>query len=424
MEAVEPAPAPKPGPANWPSGIVEPAEAPPAATWTLGVLEPLAPDEATRNEAVSSRINRILNIVKSTPDKELEELRGGRHGKRNRQRPGDGASKGKGAAASVPAGGEKNSRRGGNKEAKSPVHSLDEEANVGAESSDIALSAASLGPGSLWDVTSPQSQSYTYLNPRAAVFKPLLATGWGDDGFPNVVCGERENEYLGLQWVGEIGEWVVLRENLPNSPPFFWHRITLAKQWEAPQSVVDLGMEETLKKWAIKLPVKKLERDYDINGPYMGDCTNNPVPLHHGKGAWHNDASALRQQGKGVKGATGPGKGVVSSAFEAAGKGSGKSGRPAGKAQSQKGAKAAGKAGGDKGQGRDVVETKAEKAKDSKPATKPASGKPATDSSSGGKTKWAVKTEQPKAEDKTPAIGSSPSKKGDAKMSWKVKDAN
>lgn len=80
-----------------------------------------------------------------------------------------------------------------------------------------------------------------------------------DMAFPEVVPGLREGEFVGLQSIAEMGEWVVLREKKPKALPFFWNMMTLEKTWEAPQIIKDAGVAELLKEWSQDLSERGIE---------------------------------------------------------------------------------------------------------------------------------------------------------------------
>mmetsp|Transcript_142172 Transcript_142172/g.247782 ORF Transcript_142172/g.247782 Transcript_142172/m.247782 type:complete len:516 (+) Transcript_142172:119-1666(+) len=172
----------------------------------------------------------------------------------------------------------------------------------------------------------------TNLNPHAPIFVPNSAdaasqdyygyadANWSYMGgdywcnnhasdeqlFPEVIIGSREDEFIGLQCIAEMGDWVVLRENKPKCLPFFWNRTTGEKSWEEPPSIKDMGVADLLKKWSVELPESGIE----------------PVPE-----AWPWPERE-REQRRGGGGRRGPGRGsAVASEPEMAGGGRG-SGAP------------------------------------------------------------------------------------------------
>merc|ERR1719473_396219 len=71
---------------------------------------------------------------------------------------------------------------------------------------------------------------------------------------PEVRRGKRENEFIGLDCIAEMGDWVVLRERRAECPPLYWNRVTFAKTWTVPQIIKDAGVAESLERWSVELP--------------------------------------------------------------------------------------------------------------------------------------------------------------------------
>mmetsp|Transcript_71351 Transcript_71351/g.126064 ORF Transcript_71351/g.126064 Transcript_71351/m.126064 type:complete len:422 (-) Transcript_71351:71-1336(-) len=90
---------------------------------------------------------------------------------------------------------------------------------------------------------------------------------WPEEIFPEVIPGQREGEFLGLQSIAEMGEWVVLREKKPKALPFFWNMMTGEKSWEAPDVLQELGVAETLLKWSEDLPETGIEPSREDRNP-------------------------------------------------------------------------------------------------------------------------------------------------------------
>ncbi|CAE8610982.1 unnamed protein product [Polarella glacialis] len=72
----------------------------------------------------------------------------------------------------------------------------------------------------------------------------------GGSVFPEVFQGPREGEFIGLQSIAEMGEWVVFREKKPRALPFFWNIMTGEKTWDAPEILKEIGVDEVLAKWS------------------------------------------------------------------------------------------------------------------------------------------------------------------------------
>jgi len=124
----------------------------------------------------------------------------------------------------------------------------------------------------------------TALNPAAPIFVPSASeafmayteadwsyTGQGDwagtpagtsqegDEFPQVVLGRSEHDFIGLQCIAEMGDWVALREPKAGCRPFFWNRLTGAKTSETPQIIKETGVADLLAKWSAELPSHGIE---------------------------------------------------------------------------------------------------------------------------------------------------------------------
>eukprot|EP00927_Polykrikos_kofoidii_P077150 TRINITY_DN74125_c0_g1_i1.p1 TRINITY_DN74125_c0_g1~~TRINITY_DN74125_c0_g1_i1.p1 ORF type:complete len:593 (-),score=97.83 TRINITY_DN74125_c0_g1_i1:230-2008(-) len=88
----------------------------------------------------------------------------------------------------------------------------------------------------------------------------------GGVSLPDVILGQRENEFLGLVCVAEMGEWVVLHEDKRPCQIFFWHRLTGAKSVDAPQIIKDAGVAGKLEKFSSDL--QSMPSDPSHTGPY------------------------------------------------------------------------------------------------------------------------------------------------------------
>eukprot|EP00403_Amphidinium_massartii_P013858 CAMPEP_0178410856 /NCGR_PEP_ID=MMETSP0689_2-20121128/21199_1 /TAXON_ID=160604 /ORGANISM="Amphidinium massartii, Strain CS-259" /LENGTH=358 /DNA_ID=CAMNT_0020032053 /DNA_START=26 /DNA_END=1098 /DNA_ORIENTATION=- len=252
--------------------------------------------EAPTPEAVNERIDRILSIVNSSSTAEDGSRRGRGKGKDQRGNKKKGATR---ASDNTKSGAEGQSL-GDNSEAGSQSESI---AGVrGPSDKNIAEVASGAGGGkkgrgkgaggrskggnqaevmSLFepdtkadaegitadlDETKAENvlpaKSRATLNPDAPIFVPLPRGAAEaeaeeqpeEDVFPEVVPGSGEQEYIGLQCLAEMGDWVVLREPRPRCQPFFWNSSTGEKTWQAPAQMQETGIAKILQKWAEELP--------------------------------------------------------------------------------------------------------------------------------------------------------------------------
>lgn len=86
---------------------------------------------------------------------------------------------------------------------------------------------------------------------------------------PEVVPGTREGEYLGLQCIAEMGEWLVFRERKDNAKLFFWNMYSEEKSWDAPAILQELGVAEVLQKWSQDLDAFGIEPSPALRNPRM-----------------------------------------------------------------------------------------------------------------------------------------------------------
>lgn len=263
---------------------------------------PVQGSTETSAEEVNSRINRILMIVKNPStakeDGENGQQRNG-HGRNNR-----GANRrGKQNNAAGSSGGNKSANSSVGSNAKvykpgppPPPPPLPEGAEFSTEGNGWEVFRPKAGEGderadrdadaaySTEGFDSEFQSAQVHLNPHAPIFVPNATDGgnqeyfgypdanwsymaggyWGEgavleDPFPEVIMGSREDEFIGLQCIAEMGEWVVLRENKPKCLPFFWSRVTGEKTWEEPPSIKDMGVADLLKKWSVELPETGIE---------------------------------------------------------------------------------------------------------------------------------------------------------------------
>jgi len=121
--------------------------------------------------------------------------------------------------------------------------------------------------------------------PAVATWEPTAGT------LPEVVPGTREGEYLGLQCIAEMGEWIVFRERKDNAKPFFWNMYTEEKSWDAPAILQELGVAEVLQKWSQDLDAFGIEpspalrnprvRNRERNRERNRDSTKSKLPSSH-----------------------------------------------------------------------------------------------------------------------------------------------
>eukprot|EP00435_Cladocopium_sp_Y103_P004038 s2722_g1.t1 len=96
----------------------------------------------------------------------------------------------------------------------------------------------------------------------------VTPTAWEmGPALPEVVPGTREGEYLGLQCIAEMGEWIVFRERKDNAKPFFWNMYTEEKSWDAPAILQELGVAEVLQKWSQDLDAFGIEPSPALRNP-------------------------------------------------------------------------------------------------------------------------------------------------------------
>lgn len=107
------------------------------------------------------------------------------------------------------------------------------------------------------DVAWPPVTDGIFSGPNQEGSMNSIARGFGT--LPEVVCGTREKEFIGLQCIGEMGNWVVLRENKDECEPFFWHRVTGVRTWDVPQNIRAAGIAHKLVAWSKKLPATGIE---------------------------------------------------------------------------------------------------------------------------------------------------------------------
>lgn len=105
----------------------------------------------------------------------------------------------------------------------------------------------------MYGVESPQSLSPGMLSAGGGA-----SPGTGD-GFPEVVPGPNDGEYLGLDLICEMGEWAVLREKKPQCKPFFWNMVTFEKTWEAPEEIQEMGVTDLIERYSKELPETGIE---------------------------------------------------------------------------------------------------------------------------------------------------------------------
>lgn len=116
---------------------------------------------------------------------------------------------------------------------------------------------------------------------------PAVATWEPTATLPEVVPGTREGEYLGLQCIAEMGEWIVFRERKDNAKPFFWNMYTEEKSWDAPAILQELGVAEVLQKWSQDLDAFGIEPSPALRNPRVRnrernrDSTKSKLPSAH-----------------------------------------------------------------------------------------------------------------------------------------------
>lgn len=286
--------------------------------------EPLEPSSA---EEVNNRINRILQIVKSPstkaaadgasrtngrlkPTKRGGARRGGGGGggtAGGRDAAGGGGADANGCSVGSAAEGPRRGRRGGagngsaiveiDKATSAAMRTGRSAVDGSRERHDDAVDredAAGYAPNdenAAYGTIDEEEIGKTSLNPGAPVFVPgywspdqsagAAPEEEGDWSFPEVMPGDREGEYIGLQSIAEMGEWVVLRENKPKCPPFFWNMFTGEKTWEAPDSIKEMGVADLLAKWSEQLPERGIQP-----GPEVW-----PAPLRGGGKAGQKGAN-------------------------------------------------------------------------------------------------------------------------------------
>mmetsp|Transcript_116936 Transcript_116936/g.183918 ORF Transcript_116936/g.183918 Transcript_116936/m.183918 type:complete len:380 (-) Transcript_116936:211-1350(-) len=275
-----------PGDALLPGNAMAPSEKgkdPPVKSETETVSA-----QATSAEEVNSRINRILRIVQSPSagkDDDVQKRRGKeRKGDRKTGGGGGGIS---GNSATIGGNGRQRGRRGGKNSGGNDSTDQGSRANWSknengrgkyVDEEPVPNSNASSDGGGDFDANAEVlDNNRQKLNKDAPIFVPSVGDsanvdvgahpmcwtpGYYDDQgqwhegdmFPEVTLGSREGEFIGLQCIAEMGEWVVLRENKPLCLPFFWSRDTGFKTWEVPPSIKETGIADMLKKWSVELP--------------------------------------------------------------------------------------------------------------------------------------------------------------------------
>jgi hypothetical protein len=77
-----------------------------------------------------------------------------------------------------------------------------------------------------------------------------------DTSLPEIVLGERENEYHNLQLIAEMGDWCVLKELVAEkgARPFYWNRSTGQRTWKMPQIMEETGLGDALMSYAKRAP--------------------------------------------------------------------------------------------------------------------------------------------------------------------------
>jgi len=85
-----------------------------------------------------------------------------------------------------------------------------------------------------------------------------------DGAPPEIVLGEKENEYINLQLIAEMGDWCVLKElkGEQGCQPFFWNRSTGQRTWRIPQIMEETGLGESLVNYAQRLPSPNYEAPF------------------------------------------------------------------------------------------------------------------------------------------------------------------
>jgi len=286
-----------------------------------GAGAPQEPAEDASAAEVNSRINRILRIVKSPTAPAGGDDRHGAGKGRDRkgggknngggQRSGGQESRGGGQSGGQAAeGARQRGRRGGQNSGESGkdrgyVETKDETWQAAEKVLQEARqgrgknkgSGKGKGPFFADDEDARRTEAVEAgrpkLNADAAIFVPnvaeaakveymdmmALATGYYDEEgkwvdtltktaegeFPEIIMNPiaadmvGEREFIGLQLIAEMGEWVVLRKEEKGCLPFFWSRETGFKTWKEPPAIKEAGIGHLLLKWSAELPESGIE---------------------------------------------------------------------------------------------------------------------------------------------------------------------